>query len=325
MTQQNPSFRTVRRGYEPDEVDRSLAELRSAADAARAQAAEQAATLADLQAKLAESAQAAQTAQQRVAELEEQLNAAPSRKEVGSRISKILGLAEQEAADLRKKAELAADQLVAAAQASAQELTGSAELQATEVTTRAEASAAQVVEAANRKADEILDYADREATARREEAEAVYEHQRARAASAAADFEKTLAERRDAAAAEFSAQMQAHEQALLRAEERQSGAEAEADRILLSARSQAEAQLGAARQEADRLVESARLTAEKIRRQSERELQAASERRDAITAQLANVRQMLATLGGAALVDRTETPAAAVASGEVEVDEQEQA
>nr|WP_284289414.1 hypothetical protein [Angustibacter aerolatus] len=49
----------------------------------------------------------------------------------------------------------------------------------------------------------LLDDADREATARREEAEAVYEHQRARAAQAAADFETTLAQRRQRAEADF--------------------------------------------------------------------------------------------------------------------------
>lgn len=40
------------------------------------------------------------------------------------------------------------------------------------------------------------------------------------------------------------------------------------------------------------------MAALKIRRESERELQAATGRREAINAQLANVRQMLATLGG---------------------------
>ena len=42
----------------------------------------------------------------------------------------------------------------------------------------------------------MLDGADRDAAARRQEAEAVYETQRAKAAAAAADFETTLAQRR---------------------------------------------------------------------------------------------------------------------------------
>src|SRR5262249_7044675 len=44
----------------------------------------------------------------------------------------------------------------------------------------------------------------------------------------------------------------------------------------------------------------AKATAERVRADSERELTAASQRRDSINAQLANVRQMLATLTGTA-------------------------
>jgi hypothetical protein len=144
--------------------------------------------------------------------------------------------------------------------------------------------------------------------ARREEAEAVYEHQRARAAAAAADFEKTLAERRDRAAEEFAAQMQVNEQAIVRAQERQAALDAEADRTLAEAKAQADLHLKGAREEAGHHVDSARLTAEKIRRESERELQAATARRDAITAQLTNVRQMLATLGGVSIVNPLADP-----------------
>ena len=193
--------------------------------------------------------------------------------------------------------------------------TTAADRYATDVTTID--AEARGPEAAKRQADEIIDYADREATARREEAEAVYEHQRARAAAAAADFEQTLAERRNKSAEEFAAQMQNNEQAITMAQERQAAIEAEADRTLAEAKAQAEAQLKAARDEAAHHVDSARLAAEKIRRESERELQAASSRRDAITAQLTNVRQMLATLGGAAIVNPLAEPEEAPAVGEV--------
>jgi hypothetical protein len=165
--------------------------------------------------------------------------------------------------------------------------------------------------------------------ARREEAEAVYEHQRARAAAAAADFEKTLAVRRDTAAEEFAVQMQGNEQAIVRAQERQASLDAEADRTLAEAKAEADMHLKNAREEAGRHVDSARLTAEKIRRESERELQAATARRDAITAQLTNVRQMLATLGGVSIVNplaepEEAKPAAAVEEGVVsEADDRE--
>ncbi len=45
------------------------------------------------------------------------------------------------------------------------------------------------------------------------------------------------------------------------------------------------------------MLESARAHAERIRRESERELAAAMARRDSITSQLSNVRTMLATFG----------------------------
>ena len=55
-----------------------------------------------------------------------------------------------------------------------------------------------------------------------------------------------------------------------------------------------------ARGEAAQIVSEAKATAERIRADSERELTAASQRRDSINAQLSNVRQMLATLTGTA-------------------------
>ena len=91
--------------------------------------------------------------------------------------------------------------------------------------------------------------------------------------------------------------MQNNEQAIAAAQERQAAIEAEADRTLAEAKAQADAHIKTARDEAAQHVDSSRLAAEKIRRESERELQAATARRDAITAQLTNVRQMLATLG----------------------------
>ena len=61
-----------------------------------------------------------------------------------------------------------------------------------------EAEAARIVADAQRVAAEERDAAERDAAARRQEAEALYEQQRAKAAAAAADFEATLAERRAA-------------------------------------------------------------------------------------------------------------------------------
>jgi regulator of protease activity HflC (stomatin/prohibitin superfamily) len=60
-----------------------------------------------------------------------------------------------------------------------------------------------------------------------------------------------------------------------------------------------------ARQEAAHIIGEAKSTAERIRADSERELTAATQRRDSINAQLANVRQMLATLTGTAAMPLT--------------------
>ena len=71
----------------------------------------------------------------------------------------------------------------------------------------ADGEAESIIKQARRQADEMLDGADRDAAARRQEAEAVYETQRAKAAAAAADFETTLAQRRENAEEEFTEQL----------------------------------------------------------------------------------------------------------------------
>ena len=78
------------------------------------------------------------------------------------------------------------------------------------------------------------------------------------------------------------------------AQQEQEAAEAQARRIVLRGRTSGPR----------RLVSEARATAERIRTESERELAAATQRRDSINAQLSNVRQMLATLSGSATGSR---------------------
>ncbi len=298
MSQLNPAFRTVMRGYEPTEVDRTLGDLRKAVDQARTDAANSGVAVTKLQSQVAQLEEQLAAEKSRALASESAPSAEPTFADFGTRVGKILTLANDEAKDLRSKAKAEADKLTTESVAAAEQAREAADRYAAEVTSKADADAARVVEAARQQADEILDYADREATTRREEAEAVYEHQRARAAAAAADFEKTLAERRDKAAAEFTSAMQAHEATVAAAQERHAMADAEADRIRAEHKTQSEALLKAAREEAASHIDSARQAAEKIRRETERELQAATSRRDAITAQLTNVRQMLATLGG---------------------------
>ena len=114
----------------------------------------------------------------------------------------------------------------------------------------------------------------------------------------------TLGERREQSSAEFTAQMANQDQALASVQERADllARESEEDRRLAAA--DAAGHLEAARTEAAGVVSAAKQQAERIRRDSERELAAATARRDSITAQLGNVRSMLATLGGGAAAVR---------------------
>lgn len=305
MTQQNPAFRTVMRGYESGEVDRVVAELRKALEQARAETADSSISVTKMHSQVAQLEEQLSGYRARLAALEQEQRetAPPSFNDLGARIGKMLKLAQEEAAEMRAKAKSESDKLVADAEAAAEQTRVAADRYSRDVTSKTDAESTRALEGAKRQSDEILDYADREATARRGEAEAVYEHQRARAAAAAADFEKTLAERRDKAAADFAVQMQANELAIARAQERQAALETEADRTLADAHAQAEDTIKAAREQAGQHIDSARMAADKVRHESERELQAATSRRDSITAQLTNVRQMLATLGSASIVN----------------------
>ena len=300
-----PAFRTVLRGYDPAEVDRRHGELSTALVQARQEAADRTIEASQLQQANARLRQDLDAQAKKVAALEEAQRkaAAPSFADLGERIGTILTLADEEAAEMRRTAAEEAETVRGAATIEAGETRAAADRYAEEVRGTADAEAKRVVEKARQHADTILDDADREASARREEGEAFYESQRARAAAAAADFEATLGQRREAAAQEFSAQMAQQEKALSDAQQRAESLSAEAEQALRQARAEAEALLAGARQESEALVTAAREKAERIRRDSERELAAATARRDSITAQLSNVRQMLSTLGGAAMAE----------------------
>jgi hypothetical protein len=162
------------------------------------------------------------------------------------------------------------------------------------------AEAARILENTKRQADSILDDADREAMARREEAEAVYEGARTKAATAAVDFETTLAARRDASTVEFAAEATAADQQLATIGLQTEQARIETEQSQQEAASRFKQQLEQAMNQAHMLVAEAKSKAERIRGGSERGLAAATQRRDSINAQLSNVRQMLAALSGVA-------------------------
>ena len=85
---------------------------------------------------------------------------------------------------------------------------------------------------------------------------------------------------------------------------------AEAEKMRADAERRSQEMLAAAQRESGELVAEARAQADRTRRESERELASLSKRRDAITDQLRNVREMLSTLTGGAVATEPE-PAAA--------------
>ncbi len=292
-------FTTVFRGFDPAEVESALTALREATAAAKADSARIEARLNAVEAERDDLRTRYSDAQGRI-DAREALDQEAAQSvfvHLGKRIGNMLSLAEAEAASLRTAAGQEASAIRQEAAEEAEAMRARAEQTANEIRERAETEAEQTEFEAKQRAGALLDEAIRDATARREEAEAYFEKQRATAAAAAAEFERTLGERRDLAAQDFQAQMAAQDEALRRAQDRVATLTTEADRERQDAAEETAQRLAAAKQEAHDLLESARTQAERIRRDSDRELAAAMARRDSITSQLSNVRNMLATFG----------------------------
>jgi hypothetical protein len=318
MNEPDHQFRVVLRGYDPTDVDRVISELQQRAAKAEASTADVEASTAETQRVISGLQQRAVKAEASATALEARLKDARKQaaaasaadtgpkgpltfEHLGERVAKILGLADEEAKDLRDRAQAEAEETRKLADQAALVVRDEADQYADQRRRDADTEGDRILADARRAADEERDAAERDAAARRQEGEAVFEQQRADAARAAADFETTLAERRDRTTAEFTAQ-QASTQAQLEslaqqveetraaAQQEQEAAEAQARRIVLDAEERAAT-----------LIREARATADRVRTDSERELTAATQRRDSINAQLSNVRQMLATLSGSAV------------------------
>ncbi|MEP6852391.1 MAG: hypothetical protein ABJA87_07025 [bacterium] len=290
MNESTPAFRTVMRGYDPAEVDRRIAELSYAAGAEQQRAR-------DLQRQVDELAAATEAARQQ-ADTAPATPAEPDFTALGSRVGQILSLAEAEAAQIREDAASQVLTEMAAVETATGDTRASADHYAADTRLGAEREAARIVEDAKRTSDQLLDDADRQASARRQEAEAIHEQQRASAAQAATDFEGTLAERRDRAEHEFHQRTALAEQQLAATQEHVARLRAQTDQTTADATRRAATAIAEAEQKAEQIVAEAVARADRIRSESERELAAASQRRDSINAQLTNVRHMLATLSG---------------------------
>ena len=307
-----PEFPTVFRGYDPVQVDQHVAALQQAADAARQEAAASTVELTKLRQSHEQLSSELDDQRRSLSELEEQARkvSSPTFADLGERIGAMLGLADEEAGALPCAAaadDVSREQVRRAADDDAALVWPEADRYAEELRNRCEAEALRPWRAAEQEADSIIEPARPcEAAARREEAEAYYEKQRViRVLASAADFERTLLGQCSPALWLPSPPprwpSRTRPSPRCRSAPTCSGVEAEEDRRTAAAESaraleaaRAEAQPWSARPRSRPTASS--------RRDSERELAAATARRDSITAQLSNVRNMLATLGGGAPV-----------------------
>jgi cell division septum initiation protein DivIVA len=290
MTAQNSlPFKSVRHGYDPTEVERHIAELTKAATEAQQRADDLGQQVEHLSATADKS------------KLGKPMPPAePTFHDFGKRIGRILAMAEEEAEEMRGAAVAEVDSRLAEADEAAERTRREADAYAAETRAAADEHATKLVEDARRAADQMADEAERMAIARSGEAEALYEEQRARAAKAAADFEQTLAARREKAEKEFQERADMAEKELDAARNRVAKLRAEGDQIQAEAARRAQQLQADAERKAEQIVADAMERADRIRSESDRELAAATQRRNAINAQLSNVRQMLATLQGTA-------------------------
>src|SRR4051812_28452781 len=152
MTDQSPAkpgFRTVMRGYDPNEVDRHLTQLQTAFDAEQ----QRAAGLADQVERAKSEAAAAQRARADA----ETAAAQPSFDSFGARVGQILSLADEEANELRTAAGRDAEKLLADAESQAVLTRKDADRYADETRTSADQDATRALADAKRTADQVLD------------------------------------------------------------------------------------------------------------------------------------------------------------------------
>ena len=258
----DPQFRTVLRGFDPDQVKSALDDLQASLVTARRIAADRTIELTRMQDKYAQLERDLDEAVHRIADLESRSGQSNASVDVGARIGSILALANEEAEELRaggrQQAKRELEEASAAIAASRSEL----ERYAEGVRDNANSQAGQIIDDARRTADEILGQARHEAEQRRAEAEAIVESHRAQAA----------------AVAQFGGEISHH-----------------ADRLrLATARVEQLAQ-----EEATLIERQSQDSADRIQRDMEHQLAAVEARRDSIKAQLTTVGALLHDLGSA--------------------------
>lgn len=340
------SFSTVRKGYDPTEVDQAMEALRStirrlenqlsvtndAGEAAAQQALEHQAAQDALNAAVqklttqnSNLTKANSKLKAEVKEANKQLESAVPLQDVsfehlGERVASILRTAHEDADSVRQNAIENAEKTVTDAQARAEQLLNDAQWTSDDTRSKAEAEAARVIEDANKRADDLRAQAGSEAAAIRDEAAALLETHRANATNQTIEFEKTLAERREEALTALDRDIAGRNAELAAATTELNQAKAEAQRQLFEAQEQADKIVRDSQKRAADILNDSQARADAMRENAQRELDAALTRRNSINEQLSGVRKMLIAYGapGAeALLDVTD------GSGDVESGEEQ--
>jgi DivIVA domain-containing protein len=301
---QSVPFDVALRGYDRDQVDAHLASLESEFTGALSERDRLAERVKQLEGRVEELHLQTDDDRPPVEPNPSALNG------FGVRIEKIMRLAEDEANAVREEAQADIDRDRTEAKKKVAALQQAAEKDAAAHRAKVQAEATGLLDKARQEAARVRADADAQAGATREEASGHLESVRARAAQAAADFETALAKRRQKAEADHLARTNSAERELAETVARTDQLRAEAEKMRSDAERRSQEMLQAAQRESAELVNEARAQADRTRRESERELASLSKRRDAITDQLRNVREMLSTLTGGA-VSVPDEPAAA--------------
>src|SRR5882672_10361027 len=172
-------FEQVRRGYDPVQVNDRITKLIAERDSAHSRAG-------SLEKRIEELHLENQNVQAQLSDSE------PSYAGLGARVEKILRLAEEEAKDLREEARRAADAHRELADQAAMKVRSDAETYGKDRKGKADDEALRIVEKAKDDANQVRATAAKDAATKREEAEALFEETRAKAAAAATDFETKL-------------------------------------------------------------------------------------------------------------------------------------
>ena len=284
---QEPPFRSVLRGYDPEQVRSAMDELQSSIVTARRIAADRTIELTRAEEQLARANHELDEAAARIVELQQRPAQAPNPGgDVGSRIGSILALANEEAEELRAAGREEARRQREEADAAIARSRAEAERDVDQLRRNADQEANRIVEEARRQVAELRAEAERDTQARRAEALAMVESHRAKA---------------DAVAA-FGAQLAEHA-------ERLRLAQARVEQLAYEEASLVE---GQAKEDADR-----------IEQERKSQLAAVDARRESITAQLGTVDGLLRELGaavGAPLADTPNEPADDATEGYPEPD-----